>query len=78
MKKEKSKAPAKGGVADDKNVPKQIDVEYPEVESESNFLILEKSFASLNAKPEVKKPVAKSVMSTAGAGAGASAAGGEA
>ena len=39
------KAAAKGKAAEvDKNAPKQIEVEYPEIESEPDFILIEKSF----------------------------------
>lgn len=40
----KAAKPGKGGAADEKNAPKAIEVEYPEIESEADFLILEHSF----------------------------------
>ena len=55
-KKDKGKA-SKNAAAEDKNAPKHIEIEYPEVESEPSYLIMEKSFLSLKQKPEVKKPV---------------------
>lgn len=30
--------------ADDKNAPKNIEIDYPPIDSENNFLILEKSY----------------------------------
>ena len=40
----KAAKPAKGGATDEKNAPKAIEIEYPEIESEPDFLILEHSF----------------------------------
>jgi hypothetical protein len=39
------KAAAKGKVQEvDKNAPKQIEIEYPEAESEPDFILIEKTF----------------------------------
>ena len=69
----KDKGKAAKGAADDKNAPKSIEVEYPDVESEPNFILLEKTFTQLNKKPEAKRPVAKSAMSQATTGSAAAA-----
>ena len=53
----------KGGGAEDKNAPKSLEIEYPEVESEPNYIIIERSFTSMSKKPEAKKPVSRSTLS---------------
>ena len=75
----KAAKPAKGGAVDEKNAPKTIEIEYPEIESEPDFLILEHSFmqqkqenkASQNKKK--KEGSATPVTGAAGDKAGAAA-----
>lgn len=51
--KDKGKPPAKGTTpADDSNVPKNIEIEYPEVPEEPDILIMEKNFQNAK-KPAV-------------------------
>ena len=39
------KKPAKGATAEvDRNAPKPLEIEYPEIASEVNYLLIEKSF----------------------------------
>ena len=77
-KKDAKAAPKKGAVAEaDKNAPKPIEVEYVEIESEKDYILIEKSFIQGKAAPvqAAKRSAAVKSQMTAG-GAAASTAGG--
>ena len=46
-KKDPKAAPKKGAPVEDKNAPKPIVVDYPEIPSSNNFVILEKTFTQM-------------------------------
>lgn len=71
-KKDPKSAAGKPATADDKNCPKDIKVDYPEVEQETDFMILEKSYKDMKPAPKTtvnkskKAETANTVPSTAG------------
>ena len=68
-----AKAPAKGKGAADTNVnaPKQIEIEYPEVDSEPDFILIEKTFVEgkKSATAAKRAQTAKSMISSVVGGA---------
>ena len=47
----------KGAAAEgDKNAPKPIEIEYPEIAAEPDFILIEKSFDQSKAKPAAVAP----------------------
>jgi|688.fasta_scaffold696618_1 hypothetical protein len=52
-KKDLKPAPGKPATAEDKNAPKDIKIDYPEVEIESDYLIIEKSYKQMKPAPKV-------------------------
>ena len=68
-----TKAKAKGGAAvdADKNSPKPIEIEYEEIASEKDYVLIEKSFQQGKSKPALpavrRSQASKSAMAAAGA-----------
>lgn len=52
-KKDLKPAPGKPLSAEDKNAPKEIKIDYPEVENESDYLVIEKSYKQMKPAPKV-------------------------
>ena len=70
-KKDAKAAPKKGAVVEaDKNSPKPIEIEYAEIESEKDYILIEKSFVQGKAAPaQVRRSAAVKSQMTGGAAA---------
>ena len=73
--KKDAKKPAKGATVEvDRNAPKALEIEYPEVASECDYILIEKSFIGNKSgqadKAAAKRAALKSQMTDKGSAAG--------